>query len=75
MVEILQKMFDRSPDKTKIVLNDICSDCKKEIMIQITPTSEGFGLLGGALFENANGGYYARCSSCYHLNLERIIKV
>jgi hypothetical protein len=68
MVEILQKMFDSSPDKSKIVLNNICSDCKKEIIIQITPTSGGFGLLGGALFENANGGYYARCPICYNLN-------
>jgi hypothetical protein len=66
-------MFDRSPDKTKIVLNDICSDCKKEIIIQITPTSEGFGLVGGALFENTSGGYYSRCPFCYNLSLEQHI--
>jgi hypothetical protein len=68
MVEILQKMFDRSSDKSMIVLNDICSDCKKEVLIEIMPTSEGFGLLGGALFENSNGGYYAKCAFCYNLN-------
>jgi len=68
MVEILQKMFECSSDKSKIILNDICSDCKKEVIIQITPTSGGYGLLGGALFENANGGYYARCPICYNLH-------
>jgi hypothetical protein len=68
MVEILQKMFNSSSDKSKIVLNDICSCCKSEIIIQITPTSGGFGLQGGALFENHNGGYYAKCPVCYNLN-------
>ena len=70
MVEILQKMFDSSSDKSMLVVNDICSDCKKEVIIQITPTSEGFGLLGGALFENGNGGYFAKCPDCHYLNLE-----
>jgi hypothetical protein len=65
MVEILKKMFDSSSDKSKIVLNDICSYCKREVIIQITPTSGGFGLQGGALFENPNGGYYAKCPVCY----------
>jgi hypothetical protein len=68
LVELLQKMFADSSDRSKVVLNDICSDCKKEVVIQITPTSGGFGLLGGALFEMSNGGYYAKCPVCYNLN-------
>jgi DNA-directed RNA polymerase subunit RPC12/RpoP len=68
MVEILQKMFENSSDKSKLILNDICSDCKKKIVIQIMHTSGGFGLLGGALFEDAKGGYYAKCPTCYHLS-------
>jgi hypothetical protein len=68
MVELLQKMFDSSPDQSTIVIEDICSNCKKDVSIQITPTSGGFGLLGGALFENAAGGYYARCAVCYGHN-------
>lgn len=65
MMEILQKMFIGSADKSKIVLNDICSECNSEIIIQITPTTGGFGLLGGALFKNSIGGYYAVCPVCY----------
>jgi hypothetical protein len=68
MVEILQKMFENSSDKSKIILNGNCSNCKKEVIIQITPTSGGFGILGGALFENSSGGYYAKCPLCYHLS-------
>jgi hypothetical protein len=68
MVEILQRLFDGSSDKSKIVLNEICSYCKSEVIIQITPTSSGFGLQGGALFENPTGGYYAKCPVCYNLN-------
>jgi len=65
-------MFAGSSDKSKMVLKDICSDCKKEVIIQITPTSGGFGLLGGALFENASGGYYARCPFCHNLNQKEL---
>jgi hypothetical protein len=65
-------MFAGSSDKSKIVLNDICSDCKKEVIIQITPTSGGFGFLGGALIENSAGGYYARCLICHNLNQKEL---
>ena len=34
-------------------------------MIKITPTSEGFGLEGGALFECSPDGYLAKCPDCY----------
>ena len=61
-------MFDSRPNQSTIVLNDICSHCKKNVIIQITPTSGGFGLLGGALFEDAAGGYYAECPVCYSLS-------
>jgi hypothetical protein len=54
-------MFDSAPHQSTIVLEDICSICKKDVIIQITPTSGGFGLLGGMLFEKGTGGYYAEC--------------
>ena len=68
MVEILKEWFNRNPEKSKIVLNDRCWDCKSEIIIQITPTEQGFGLQGGALFKNPSGGYYAKCPVCYMVN-------
>jgi hypothetical protein len=61
-------MFDSAPHQSTIVLEDICSICKKDVIIQITPTSGGFGLLGGMLFEKGTGGYYAECVVCYNTN-------
>jgi len=68
MVEILKELFNGNPEKSKIVLNERCLDCKSEVIIQITPTEEGFGLQGGALFKSPSGGYYAKCPNCYNLN-------
>jgi hypothetical protein len=68
MVEILKELFNSNPEKSKIVLNDRCQDCKSEIIIQITPTEQGFGLQGGALFKSPSGGYYAKCPFCYKIN-------
>ena len=65
MVEILKKIFESNPENSTIVLNDKCSDCRREIIIEITPTSGGFGLQGGALFKNILGNYSAKCPDCY----------
>ena len=65
MVEILKKMFETNPKKTIIVLNGKCSNCGCETIIEITSTSGGFGLQGGALFKNMLGGFSAKCADCY----------
>ena len=44
MVEILKGLFNGNPEKPKIEVNDTCSDCKRDVVIEITPTAEGFGL-------------------------------
>ncbi len=75
LIELLQKMFAVSSDKSEIVLSDICSDCNRKVIIQITPTSGGFGLLGGALFKNANGMCCARCPVCHSRNQKGAITV
>ena len=68
MVEILKELFNGNPEKSKIVLNDRCWDCKSKVIIQITPTEQGFGLNGGALFKSPSGGYYAKYPVCYKVN-------
>ena len=68
MVEILKELFNGKPEKSKVVLNHRCLDCKSEVIIQITLTEGGFGLQGGALFKSPSGGYYAKCPDCYNLS-------
>jgi len=68
MIDILKKMFEANPEKSKIVLMDKCSDCGRETVIEITPTSEGFGLQGGILFKSSPDGYFAKCPACCKTN-------
>jgi Zn finger protein HypA/HybF involved in hydrogenase expression len=65
MIEILRKMFEENPEKSTIVLNEKCSDCSCDTVIEITPTSSGFGLQGGVLFKSSNDKYTAKCPACY----------
>jgi len=65
MIEILRKMFKANPEKSTIVLNGKCSDCGCNVIIEITPTSVGFGLQGGALFKDSlPDEYFAKCPDC-----------
>ncbi|MBW1726020.1 MAG: hypothetical protein JRF31_10695 [Deltaproteobacteria bacterium] len=68
MIEILKKIFEDNPEKSTIVLNVKCSDCGCDVIIEITPTSGGFGLLGGSLFKCSPDEYFAKCPDCYKTN-------
>jgi hypothetical protein len=68
MIEILKKIFEDNPEKSTIVLNGKCSDCGCDVIIEITPTSGGFGLLGGSLFKCSPDEYFAKCPDCYKTN-------
>ena len=68
MIEILRKIFEANPEKSTIVLKSTCSDCGGDITIEITPTSSGFGLMGGVLFKSSKDKYTAKCPACYEEN-------
>jgi len=65
MLEILKKMFEAQPERSTIVLKEKCSACGCEVLIEITPTSGGYGLQGGALFECSTDDSCAKCVACY----------
>ena len=68
MIEILKKIFEANPDKSTIVFNGKCSDCGCDVIIEITPTSGGFGMLGGSLAKYSPNEYFAKCFGCYKTN-------
>ena len=70
MIELLRKLFEAHPEKSTIVLNGKCSDCGCETIIEITPTSGGFGLQGGVLFKSSTDRYTAKCPACYEKNFK-----
>jgi hypothetical protein len=65
MIEILKKIFEANGEKSTVVLNDKCSDCGCDVIIEITSTSGGFGLLGGSLVKCSPDEYFAKCPDCY----------
>jgi len=71
MIEILTKMFEANPEKSTIILNDKCSECGRETIIEVTPTSAGYGLMGGVLFKSSNGKPTLRCSACFGENFKK----
>jgi hypothetical protein len=68
MIDILRKIFEANLEKSTIVLNGKCSDCGCDVIIEITPASGGFGLLGGFLFKCSPDDYLAKCPDCYQVN-------
>jgi len=68
LLEILRKIFKDKPEKSTIVLKGRCSDCGCRIILNITSTSGGFGMLGGVLFSCSPSRYFAKCSDCYKVN-------
>ena len=71
LLKILKKLFEDKPGKSKIILKEKCSDCGGDITIEITPTSSGFGLMGGVLFKSSKDKYTAKCPACY----EKLFKI
>lgn len=65
LLKRLREIFKANPGKKTITIEGQCSECGYEVMIKITPTSGGFGLEGGALFECSPDGYLAKCPDCY----------
>ena len=70
MIEILRKMFEANPEKSTIVLKDKCSDCGCETIIEVTPTSVGFGLQGGILFKSSTDKYIVKFPACIEASLK-----
>ena len=68
MEELLRTIFEAFPEKSTIFFEGKCSDCGDAVTIQIIPTSEGFGLLGGAFVECSIDKYAPKCSDCYKCN-------
>ena len=68
MIEILIKLFKTQPENSTIELKNKCSECGCEVTVSITPTSEGFGLQGGALFKYSPHECIMKCRNCYKVN-------
>lgn len=68
MIDVLRKIFEANPDKSTIIVNGKCSDCDRKVIVEIKPTSGGFGLQGGVLVKCSLNRYLTKCPDCYKFN-------
>lgn len=72
MEELFRTIFEAFPKKSTINFKGKCCDCEKAVIIDIIPTLEGFGLLGGAFVESSTNKYVAKCPDCYEVNSKMV---
>jgi hypothetical protein len=64
MIELLRAIFDVLPKTATFIYKGTCVCCGVKVIIDIIPTSEGFGLLGGVFVERSTDTYAAKCIDC-----------
>jgi hypothetical protein len=68
MIGVLRKIFEANPEKSTITINSKCSDCERKVIVEIKPTSVGYGLLGGILVKCSTENYSITCPECYRFS-------
>jgi hypothetical protein len=68
MIDVLRKIFEANPEKSTITINGKCSDCERKVIVEIKPTSGGYGLLGGILVKCSTENYSITCPECYRFS-------
>lgn len=68
MIDVLRKIFEANPEKSTITINGKCSDCGRGVIVEIKPTSVGYGLQGGILVKCSPEKYSITCPECYRFN-------
>ena len=68
MIDELRKIFEANPEKSTITINGKCSDCELKVIVEIKPTSGGYGLLGGIIAKCSPENHSITCPECYRLN-------
>ena len=68
MIDVLRKIFEANPEKSTITINGKCSDCGRKVIVEIKPTSGGYGLQGGILVKCSPEKYSITCPECYKFN-------
>jgi len=66
-IKALKKIFEDRPVKSTVTISYKCSVCGKDVSIDITNTSGGFGFNGAFFLEYSFGTYIVTCRDCYDL--------
>ena len=67
-VQRLHEIFDDNVEKNRIGFEGKCHDCGCDVKVEVSLTSEGFLIRGGAVFEPQPDQFFTKCNSCYETN-------
>ena len=63
-LDTLGKLFGDNPPDRPVIIRKTCSECGRDVEIELHKTSGGFGLQGGILID-LDGHIAADCPKCY----------
>ena len=66
--ESLTKLFKEHPGQTSLNIEGKCSTCRRDLTVEICPTTDGFGINGGMLVDKDRQDYVISCVDCLHSN-------
>lgn len=67
-IQRLHELFDENPEKATLCFAGTCHDCGKDVNVTVEPSSEGFSIGGGALYEPEPGRFSNKCERCFQQN-------
>ena len=63
-VENLAELFKKHPGKTTLNIQGKCFACRRDLNVEISPTTGGFGIKGGMLLDKNRQDYVISCVDC-----------
>ena len=66
--ETLKRIFEEIPSKSNATVKSNCVGCGREVIVNISITSGGFGLHGGVILQYSPGRPIVKCLDCYYLD-------
>ena len=67
-IETLKRIFEEIPSKSNAAVKNKCVGCGREVIVNISITSAGFGLQGGVILKYSPGSPIVKCLDCYNLD-------
>ena len=64
-VESLDIMFEQSTSSKPLSFEGTCHNCGYDVVVELTKTSGGYGLLGGVLYEPDPDHIILVCDRCH----------
>lgn len=64
-VESLDNMFGHNNHAKHLSYEGICRSCGYNVEVEITKTIDGYGLLGGVLYESNRNNFSILCGHCF----------